>query len=57
MVGDVAKALRTNGREVGGAFFVVNLVITCATLLLVGAREPWAATRWAWACRGPSTGG
>ena len=70
VVGDVARALRTNGREVtatrtteshhgtsttllgfevSGAFFVVNLVITCATLLLVGAREPWRATRWAWA--------
>jgi hypothetical protein len=70
VVGDVATALRTNGRqvtstattehsygtstqvlgfEVHGAFFVINLVITCATLLLIGAREPWRATRWAWA--------
>lgn len=70
VVGDVARALRTNGHEVtatltteshhgtsttllgfevSGAFVVVNLVITCATLLLVGAREPWRATRWAWA--------
>jgi hypothetical protein len=28
---------------------LVDLVTTCATLLLIGAREPWRATRWAWA--------
>lgn len=25
------------------------LVVTCATLLLIGSLEPWRATRWAWA--------
>lgn len=37
------------GFTVPGGFFVAQLVITCATLLLIGAREPWRATRWAWA--------
>ena len=63
VVGDVARALRTNGREVTatrttehpygtstemlgftvpGPFLVAQLVITCATLLLISAREPGA---------------
>lgn len=37
------------GLTVPGRFFVAQLVIACATLLLIGAREPWRATRWAWA--------
>lgn len=30
-------------------FFWVKLVTVCATLLLIGAIEPWRATRWGWA--------
>lgn len=71
VVGDVADALTTRGREVTvtgststyygqtsatafgfrtpGWFAVVGLVSVCATLLLIGAIEPWRATRWGWA--------
>jgi hypothetical protein len=36
------------GFEVPASFFFAQLVIICATLLLIGGREPWRATRWGW---------
>ena len=71
VVGDVADALTTRGREVTvtgptstyygettatafgfrtpGWFALVGLVSLGATLGLIGAIEPWRATRWGWA--------
>jgi hypothetical protein len=37
------------GLNAPGWFAAVGLVVVCATLLLIGAIEPWRATRWGWA--------
>lgn len=37
------------GFDAPGWLALVGLGAVCATLLLVGAREPWRATRWGWA--------
>ena len=37
------------GLDAPGWIVGAGLLVVCATLLLVGSREPWRATRWAWA--------